>query len=461
MRFSFSLSSSLCMAFFLSHLGQALPFPRSELTPPSEDPFYSIPNNISHLRLGTVLRHRRIENIAAFSSLPEKVAVAYQMLYRTTDSHGKPTATVTTILVPYNANYSRVLSYQVAEDAAWLDCAPSYIFRRGADSGRGYFSSLVTQAELLLIDGALEQGWIVNAPDHLGYSAAFLADVQSGQAVLDSIRAVHQSRNVTGIHADPDVALWGYSGGSMATDFAAELLPSYAPDLRVIGAALGGTVPNITNSLNQLNKTPLAGLIPNGILGLTHQYPEVKELINEKLKPHTAAKFNLGASQCLFASIEEFFMEDIYDYFTDFETFLDNSVAQSTLSENDAGKTASPIPLFIYKAIHDEVSPIADTDALVKNFCVGGTPVTYHRDEFSEHLTLYITSGPDALMWLRDRFNGVPVSKECSTENVFTSLESKGAAQVLGKQLLAELKGLLGRPIGPNSKVRFQDPPNK
>jgi len=40
-----------------------------------------------------------------------------------------------------------------------------------------------------------------------------------GQAVLDSLRAIKQTSNMTGIDADPIMVSFGYSGGSMAGTF--------------------------------------------------------------------------------------------------------------------------------------------------------------------------------------------------------------------------------------------------
>lgn len=56
---------------------------------------------------------------------------SHQVLYRTTDTFGNATATVTTLLVPYNADTTKLLSYQVAEDAACVNCAPSYALQAG------------------------------------------------------------------------------------------------------------------------------------------------------------------------------------------------------------------------------------------------------------------------------------------------------------------------------------------
>jgi len=50
--------------------------------------------------------------------------------------------------------------------------------------------------------------------------------------------------------------MWGYSGGSVATEFAAELSVQYSPEMEFAGAVLGGVVPNITGVLDRVNGSP-------------------------------------------------------------------------------------------------------------------------------------------------------------------------------------------------------------
>jgi hypothetical protein len=67
----------------------------------------------------------------------------------------------------------------------------------------------------------------------------------------------------------------------------------------------------------------------------------------------------------------------------------------------------SSMPIFFYKAIADEISPIADTDVLLQQFCNAGTFITYVRDSFREHFTQAKISTGDVLSYLMDRVNGV------------------------------------------------------
>jgi Secretory lipase len=103
-----------------------------------------------------------------------------------------------------------------------------------------------------VVISALSQGWYVSVADDTGVQAAFGAGLHSAYTTLDSIRAVKQSGRFTGIDSDPTITLNGYSGGALAASWASELHSSYAPELKIAGAALGGLSPNITALLGTL-----------------------------------------------------------------------------------------------------------------------------------------------------------------------------------------------------------------
>jgi hypothetical protein len=415
---------------------------------PTLDPFYVPPSGFESSSPGTILRWRVPPYpISAFGADPVNIQAAYQFLYRTTDSFGDAIATMSTILVPHNADYTKLLSYQVAEDAADPNCAPSYAFQLQSDTG-GPLGLIMPQLELLLIETALYNGWIVTVPDFLGPKSAFLANNLAGHAVLDNIRAALASSGITNISSTATVTMWGYSGGSLGTGFAAELQPSYAPELNIAGAALGGTVPQILPVIDAVNKGAFAGLIPSGVIGLSNEYPDIVTLLNEKIIPSKKPELEKAGSMCLGGDIETYFGQDVYSYTNDPNIFTEPT-AKNTTDQNNMGQHAPKIPLFIYKSAGDEVSPVNNSDSLVAYYCGEGSNVEYHRDEFSEHASMAILGAPDAMMWLSDRMRGVPVTPGCTTTTVFTSLTDPGALAVLGVDIIEILLSLLDTPVGP------------
>ncbi|OAA71773.1 Lipase, secreted [Akanthomyces lecanii RCEF 1005] len=416
---------------------------------PTDDAFYSVPSNVQDYAPGSIIRVRKPPSpIAALGLAPANIEDAWQILFRTNDNLDNATATVLTVLVPHKADFSKLLSYQVAEDAAYANCAPSYAFQlKSATSG--FLGTIITQAELLLIESALARGWVVIVPDHEGPSGAFLANKLAGQATLDGVRAALNSANTTGIAKDPTIALWGYSGGSLASAFAAELQPSYAPELKIAGIALGGTVPSIPPVITSTDSTAKAGLIPTGMLGLAHQYPELQEILDGQILPEFKDSFDKVVRQCFVADILSFLNKNITAMVRD-AGVLGREPAASILAANALGKQTPTIPLFVYKAVRDEVSPVSDTDALVANYCSRGATVTYQRDMTSDHGGLAIVGAAKALSWLIDVMNNKPAAEKCSTQTVVSSLFSKEAFEVFDDIIRNALLGLLGQPIGPS-----------
>jgi hypothetical protein len=418
--------------------------PAATPPPPQSDPFYQPPTGYESAAPGTVLRSRET-TVAAFAQLPQRVQ-AWQLLYRTTDTQGQPEATVTTVLQPYGATPSAsrpLLSYQVAEDSAAPQCAISYQLQQGAGN-----ENVVAQAEILLIDAGLQRGWAVTVPDYEGPDSAYVAGRQAGQAVLDGIRATENFQAVGLNGANTSVGIWGYSGGALASGWAAELQPGYAPELKIKGVAEGGLPVNPANVLAKINKGPFAGIAMSGIAGISKAYPQLADFLTGHLTPAGQAAFAQAATRCNSENVASFAFTDVYKYFTVADP-LSQPVPAQVLADDTLGQHTPTAPLFVYQSVNDELIPPADVDAAVAKYCGQGATVIYHRDILSEHIALVVTGAPDALNWLSARLSGSPAATGCHTSTVITSLLSPGALTTLGSVLYQDFLALLGHPITP------------
>ncbi|GAB0138198.1 hypothetical protein EsDP_00006439 [Epichloe bromicola] len=459
------LALLFCFFFFFTRQAWSLPAPLPRQGPddttttpilPSQDPFYLVPRDLDQLEPGSILRHRKPPSpFAAFGTSKANINDSHQILYRTTDSHANATATVLTVLVPHNADYAKVLSYQVAEDAPALDCAPSYALQLGSAAG-GPSGMAFTRAEMLLIEAALEQGWVVIVPDFQGPRGAFLANRLAGQAILDGIRAAIRSSNLTGIARRPTVAMWGYSGGGITSAWAAELQPTYAPDLDIAGAAIGGIAPVLPTIIKLTNRGPFAGLIASGLLGLANEYPSLAGTVQQHLRPKHRKKFEKARTQCLAANANDFAFRDVVGMFND--SILTDLELARILEDNGLGKAVPTIPIFLYKSIFDEVSPVRETTDLYDFYCSGGARVEYERDLLSGHAVAMATGAPRALSYLMDVMKGRPQRDGCSKKTVLSSLLSWKAIRILPGLILDAISGLLGKPLGPSHSVRRSPP---
>ena len=417
---NFSQASPLYLKYLDKRASGATPLP------PSQDPFYTAPNNYQSAAPGAILRVREAPGNA--TAQVQNCSAVYNILYRTTDSQYQPTWAVTTLFIPLSQSSKNstasnstkpgeaLLSYQIPYDSADVDSSPSYALYNGGYSGGGSD-----------IPAALGRGWYVNVPDYEGPLASFTAGVQSGHATLDSVRAVLSSG--FGLASNASYVMWGYSGGALASEWAAELQVQYAPELQFSGAALGGLTPNITSVMLTVNGTAEAGLVPSGILGLASQYPEAYNFLVSQLK--TSGQYNktgflAAKNMTLDQTIVTFAGHNIYAYFQNGSAEFETPLVQKIInSDGLMGYHGIPqMPLFAYKAINDEVSKIGDSDALVDRYCAVGASILYQRNTVGGHEAEDINGDARAFEWLEDALSGKLQQTGCSIQNVTVSIDS-------------------------------------
>lgn len=386
---------------------------------PSNDSFYNPSlSTYENASPGTILNHREVDTPYNMTG----VAKSYQILYRTENALGDAEAAVTTLLVPENnGNSSRLISYQIAEDAAWIGCAPSYTLTQKGNSPDSSLQQLINL------------GYYVSTPDYEGPSSSFTAGLQAGHAVLDSVRAVLSSGNITGVSSDAALGMWGYSGGSLATGWAAQLQPSYAKELSISGVAVGGFVVNITAVMLYANDALTTGFIPAGLLGLASQYPEFYNLTTADLYPQNSSQIMQVLKQCVEMDLLDFAFKDFFDYFKSGQNILQVPYIKEVLENNTMGANAPTAPMFIYEGGQDEIVPIKIVNEIYSTYCDDGASIEYWVSPNTTHVGTSDIGQAYALQWLMERFEGKKVSSGCSsTTEVRTSLTLAATAVSAG-----------------------------
>lgn len=374
---------------------------------PSKDPFYEPPAGFQHAAPGTVLRSRDVE-LGFLGLIPQRVR-ATQLLYRTTDRNGQPEATVTTVLVPARHSHSQprhVVSYQCAIDAVTSRCFPSYALRRRAKA-----LGALAQWEYLLMAAAVAEGWVVSVPDHEGRDGMWGTPHEPGHRVLDGLRATLNFERF-GLATDSKVGLWGYSGGGLASAWAAETHADYAPELNIVGAVLGSPVGNLGNTFRRLNGTRYSGLPSLVISALAKTYPGLGRVVEEHATDHGRATLKRLETMTTAEAVIRMFRADMDDLVhPPLEQVLSMPEVQEVFEAIRLGRTAPTPPVLIVQAVHDSIINVDDIDELAHLYNEGGANVTYHRDKFSEHLLLHPMSAPMTLRWLIDRFADRPLDE--------------------------------------------------
>jgi triacylglycerol lipase len=118
------------LSLFHQVLGGDVDLPVLPLYPSEDELFYKPPEGESWKEkpAGTILRARNVTFATLQPNIPSEDK-AYQLLFVTQDVHKQPAITVTTIAVPKDANFNRLLSFQNAYDSSDIDCSPSYGFQ--------------------------------------------------------------------------------------------------------------------------------------------------------------------------------------------------------------------------------------------------------------------------------------------------------------------------------------------
>lgn len=382
-------------------LAVTVPFPPA----PDNDPFYQQPNPLPNVPPGTILKSRSV-TFAPVAGTPLPNA-AWQLQFMSSDTDGHPIAAVATVVKPQSPapGVAPLVAYQYAEDALGNQCAPSH-------TTTGFTGDRNSQAESSLpLVGLNTMGWTLVYPDHEGPSSSYAAGRLAGQITLDSIRAAEQFAPL-GLDVHTPVGMWGYSGGAIATSWAASLQPRYAPELNIVGAASGGTPADVLGVLRNVDTNPAISaaffsLILSAAEGVNRAYPQF-------LTPVLNAR-----GQSAFTSLANGCVGDTSDgslaptgHFADYTTIpdpLNNPTVTAVgplISLPSSGETPT-INMFVYHSQTDELIPIAGADAMVSNWCAAGAHVNYYRDPVGgDHISYLVAGAPSALQYLSSRFAG-------------------------------------------------------
>ncbi|OZF34678.1 lipase [Rhodococcus sp. 14-2496-1d] len=368
---------------------------------PIADGFYAPPADLDALAPGDVISSRPMPPPPGFFGVD-----VWQLKFRSTNSAGDPIAAINTVLVPQNkAPNGPLLSYQHIINALGLECAPSQALWTNDPN------LMIREAPAL--NAVLQRGWTVVIADHLGPNSAYGAAKLGGQIVLDSIRATQRFDPIQ-VQQSP-VALAGYSGGGMATAWAAALQNDYAPELNIVGSANGGAPMNLERMARDLGFAPhpMFGLAFAAALGIEREYP-TRIPISSQLNPlgkEIENKIQNGCTNDIIAAgagksaMEVAGTLDLINSPEAIAAVNDNSV--------ELYPGVPKAPYFEWHSPTDALIPVSAIDNTIARYCRAGVLVTEVKVPSNDHLTAAVLGLPQALEWIDQRFAGVPATSNC------------------------------------------------
>lgn len=402
--------------------------PERYLPSPSPDPWYSSPPRVDPATPpGTILASRPV-HIPWFNV--RNLGRAHQVLVQSTDSHDRPQQIVSTIIepgTPWTGPGARPLvAYNVTIDSLGLECMPSYTLTHGFNLEMPPYLQILA-----------ERGYGLVLTDFEGPRAAYAAGRANGLAVLDGIRAARAFTPDPGgrpLFGDSRVVQVGYSGGGIATAWAAQLQPVYAPELTGVlaGSSVGGVPADYADLFDTMDGTLASGLYRAAVLGLAREYPELYPLLNDT---GDVVAHHLRDS-CAATNTAAGLVPAPLSALTDVDPRRDPTVlrvmARNRLGRPDPAHGGDPreVPTGPMQVWHGDASvpigpgpgssrgpgdvfvPEWTARRLADEWCAEGADVEY-TPVAGEHVTAAYTSIGPALDWVDARARGVPFTMGC------------------------------------------------
>ncbi|ROO90876.1 triacylglycerol lipase [Actinocorallia herbida] len=373
--------------------------------------------------VGELLACRRV----TLSEVPGNISMtAYQVRYVSTDLRGAKVPVTGTVAVP-SASWTKGGSRPtVAFNPGTLGSGPQCAFSKQL---AGDYQDMYEGEQ---VASFLKAGFAVAATDGVGYIDGavhtYMIGQNAGHALLDLVRA---SRRIPfgSLRADGPVGVAGYSEGGAASLWAAQVAASYAPELKVVGAAAGGVPGDLKMTAAKLNGGLFAGFLADAVVGLGEAYPSLPftALLNDRGRQAVADV----KSKCLLGTLSAFTGQKV-ENFTTAKYSLEQLYALGDASGltwgqavdaqklgvgiGGAASTATwkiGFPTFQYRGLLEEIIPVETQEETRRLYCAAGIPTQFKNDYAGEHLTTDALARGDVTAWLDDRFTGKPVPNNC------------------------------------------------
>ncbi len=356
---------------------------------------------------------------------------AQRIMYRTTDAHGAATAASGTYFdasLPWIGAGPRPLVVLGPGTQGQGDqCAPSRLFQDGVHYNAPL--DFAVEYEVLQVHALLSRGIDVVVTDYQGLGTAgmhsYVDRRAQGHAMLDAARAV-KALPGSRIGDDNPIGFWGYSQGGGAAASAAEMQPSYAPDLDVRGTYAGGPPADLRTVAAALDGGLATGLLGYAVNSIYAGYPETRADIDGALAPAGRQALDEIAAQCVPETIARYGLHRTTEWTKDGRSLAELIDALPSVSavvdEQRIGRSTPGSPVLIVQGRNDDLIPHNQATRLAADWCAQGATVEFRTEEIPPiapgfvvgHGLPMVSGLPSALDWMTDRFDGVPARSGCS-----------------------------------------------
>ncbi|HEX3803301.1 MAG TPA: lipase family protein [Solirubrobacteraceae bacterium] len=376
-----------------SHLA-LLSTPRRHI--PWSDGFYQPPSALEKLGPGQLIR---AEPMHAYLMPGVRVrARAWRILYRSTGAVGEPTAVSGTLLLPQSPRRQRALpliAYAIGTHGIGDEAAPSRLLSTGRDWEAGLMALV------------LARGYAVVVTDYQGLGTpgdhVYMVGRPLGCNVLDGMRA---ARDLVPdeLLQDGPAAIMGYSEGGTAAAWAAQLQPTYAPELTLAGVAAGAAAADVELAGPTLDGSFFSFFLAYGAIGFAAAYPELE--LEPYLTPASSKTIEaLRHTNVLQAAVRGPRFAHVGDLSS--PNVLELPPWRKRLRENRLGAIAPQAPMLLHHARNDQIVAFEQSEQLLEDWLELGVDASLHITRGGvDHLSGAVAGAPFALEWISQRLAG-------------------------------------------------------
>ncbi|MFE7109280.1 lipase family protein [Streptomyces sp. NPDC057575] len=355
---------------------------------------------------------------------------ATRLMYKSTDSAGQPVAVTGAYIEPsaaWKGSGPRPLVAVASGTMGQGDqCAPSFALQHpltlnGDTVSVGY--------EALAIYRLLSTGAAVVVTDYVGLGTTdrlhtYVNRVDEAHALLDAARA---ARSVPGasVTAASRTGLYGYSQGGGATAAAAELQPSYAPDVPLSGTYSGAPPADLVSVMKGIDGSALAGALAWSISGFAQADPDLRAVVDANISATGKAALADASTMCVGDALLGYGFTRSSKWTNSGKSIGDiiaaDPRAKAALEKQRIGTLKPAGPVRLATGVQDDIVPHSQARKLAVDWCGKGADVTYDAivlpnlgDKIlTNHLVPLITDQGDAISWLTDRLSGKAATSNC------------------------------------------------
>ncbi|WP_405900377.1 lipase family protein [Streptomyces sp. NBC_00727] len=355
---------------------------------------------------------------------------ATRLMYRTTDSNGQPAAVTGAYIEPsasWKGGGARPLVALASGTMGQGDqCAPSLALQHPLALTP---ESVSIGYETLSVYRLLSAGVAVVVTDYVGLGTTdrlhtYVNRVDEGHALLDAVRAAHKLP-ATSLTPDSRTGLYGYSQGGGASASAAELQPSYAPEIQLAGTYAGAPPADLTATMKGIDGSALAAALAWSINGFAQADADLRDVVEANINDAGRAALKDASTMCVGDAILGYGFAKSSKWTTTGkslgEIIAAEPKAQAALDKQRIGTLKPTGPVRVATGIQDDIVPHAQARQLAVDWCRKGGNVTYDAvilpnlgDKIlTNHMVPLITDQGDAISWMTDRLAGKRATSNC------------------------------------------------